>query len=115
MSRIGIIDIGSNTFNLLVSCTKKQEKIYYKEKHVGIRKGTEKNVIQKHTISKSIFVIKKFKKICDDLNCEDDELLDRINDLQSELYDITESEHKKCRIIRKHLKNNICRESKLEV
>ena len=28
MSKIGIIDIGSNTFNLLVFCTKQKEKLY---------------------------------------------------------------------------------------
>jgi len=70
MSKIGIIDIGSNTFNLLVSCTNKKEKIYSKEKYVGIRKGTKKNIIQEDTISESVRVIKKFKKKCQDLNCK---------------------------------------------
>lgn len=70
MSKIGIIDIGSNTFNLLVSCTNKKEKIYSKEKYVGIRKGTKKNIIQEDTISKSVIVIKEFKKKCQDLNCK---------------------------------------------
>lgn len=70
MSKIGIIDIGSNTFNLLVSCTNKKKKIYSKEKYVGIRKGTKKNIIQDDTISKSVLVIKEFKKKCQDLNCK---------------------------------------------
>ena len=42
MSKIGIIDIGSNTFNLLVFCTKQKEKLYNTEIFVGIRKGTKK-------------------------------------------------------------------------
>ncbi len=70
MSKIGIIDIGSNTFNLLISCTDKKKKIFSKEKYVGIREGTKKNIIQDITISKSICVIKEFKKICKKLNCE---------------------------------------------
>jgi len=70
MSKIGIIDIGSNTFNLLVSCTKTKQGIYSQEKHVGIRKGTKKKIIQKTTIEKSIVVIQEFKKICKNLNCE---------------------------------------------
>ncbi len=70
MSKIGIIYIGSNTFNLLISCTQKKKHIYSKETYVGIRKGTKKNIIQENTISKSILVIKEFKKICQDLNCK---------------------------------------------
>jgi len=70
MSTIGIIDIGSNTFNLLVSCTDSKKTLYSKEEYVGIRQGTKKNIIQKKTISASIFKIKKFKKICKKLNCE---------------------------------------------
>jgi len=70
MSKIGIIDIGSNTFNLLVSCTKEKKHIHSKEIYVGIRKGTKKNIIQKNTISKSILVIKELKKLCQDLNCK---------------------------------------------
>ncbi len=70
MSKIGIIDIGSNTFNLLISCTDKKKKIFSKEKYVGIREGTKKNIIQDITISKSICVITEFKKICKKLNCE---------------------------------------------
>ena len=59
MSKIGIIDIGSNTFNLLVSCTKSKENIYSKEIHVGIRKGTKQNIIQKKTIKESMISISK--------------------------------------------------------
>jgi len=70
MSKIGIIDIGSNTFNLLVSCTKSKESIYSKEIHVGIRKGTKQNIIQKKTIKESIVTIQKFKKTCKKFNCK---------------------------------------------
>ncbi len=71
MSKIGIIDIGSNTFNLLVSCTKSKDSIYSKEIHVGIRKGTKQNIIQKKTIKESIVTIQEFKKICKKFNCKE--------------------------------------------
>ena len=70
MSKIGIIDIGSNTFNLLVSCTKRKERLYSTEIFVGIRKGTKKNIINKTTIKKSISTLDDFKNICKKFNCK---------------------------------------------
>ena len=69
MSKIGIIDIGSNTFNLLVFCTKRKKKLYNTEVFVGIRKGTKKNIINKITIKKSISTLNDFKNICKKFNC----------------------------------------------
>jgi len=70
MSKVGIIDIGSNTFNLLVFCTKKKEKLYNTEIFVGIRKGTKKNIINKNTVLKSISTLNGFKNICKKFDCK---------------------------------------------
>jgi len=70
MSNIGVIDIGSNTFNLLVSSIKVKKTILSKETFVGIRKGTFHNIIQEKTIEKSILVLNKYKKICSNLKCK---------------------------------------------
>ncbi len=69
MSNIGVIDIGSNTFNLLVSSVKVKKTIFSKETFVGIRKGTFDNIIQEKAIAKSILVLNKYKKICSNLKC----------------------------------------------
>ena len=70
MSKIGIIDIGSNTFNLLVFCTKQKEKLYNTEIFVGIRKGTKKKIINKNTVLKSISTLNDFKNICKKFECQ---------------------------------------------
>ena len=70
MSKIGIIDIGSNTFNLLVSSTQQKEKLFNKKTFVGIRKGTKKNIINKKTIKKSLSTLNDFKNICKKHNCK---------------------------------------------
>ena len=47
MSNIGIIDIGSNSFNLIICSLFTKTNIYFEEIFVGIRKGTENNIINK--------------------------------------------------------------------
>ena len=70
MSNIGVVDIGSNTFNLLVSSIKDKKTIFSKETFVGIRKATFHNIIQEKTIVKSILVLNKYKKKCSNLKCK---------------------------------------------
>ena len=70
MSKVGIIDIGSNTFNLLISCLITKKSIFRCENFVGIRKGTINGLIQEKTISNSIKLIKKYKNKCKKQGCE---------------------------------------------
>ena len=70
MSKIGIIDIGSNTFNLLISCVTTKKSIFRCEDFVGIRKGTIDGFIQEKTIVNSIKLINKYKNKCKKLDCK---------------------------------------------
>lgn len=74
-SVIAAIDIGTNSFHLLIAQVDKKKKIniLYKKKKImrlGSEFGTDKNIISKNEFDQSINILKDFRKKSDKYNAE---------------------------------------------